>query len=120
MDNLDWKNLPFSYIKTDYNVRCLYRNGQWGELSISTSEYLTMHMAATSLHYGQAAIMTPSDFPFSRDGIAAEGIINDEQIVIADLDLDLLDENRLKGSTIPLMDKRQDIYKKSAVIEDTR
>lgn len=55
MDRLDWKNLPFSYIKTDYNVRCLYRNGQWGKLEISDSEYLTMHMAATCLHYGQEA-----------------------------------------------------------------
>lgn len=28
------------------------------------------------LHYGQAAIITPSDFPFARDGIAAEGVPN--------------------------------------------
>ncbi|MCZ7654814.1 MAG: carbon-nitrogen hydrolase family protein [Rhodocyclaceae bacterium] len=53
------------------------------------------------LHYGQAAIITPSDFPFARDGIAAEGVINEEQIVVADVDLHLLDENRLKGTTIP-------------------
>lgn len=72
------------------------------------------------LHYGQANIFTPSDFPFSRDGIAAEGIVNQEQIVIADLELDLLDENRIKGTTIPLMDKRQDIYSKVAIIEDTK
>ena len=32
-----------------------------------------------NLHYGQASIITPSDFPFSRDGIAAEGVINQEQ-----------------------------------------
>ena len=71
-----------------------------------------------NLHYGQASIMTPSDFPFSRDGIAAEGVINQEQIIIADLDLSLLDENRIKGSTIPLLDKRKDIYAKPAVIEE--
>ncbi|MGA7837999.1 MAG: carbon-nitrogen hydrolase family protein [Ignavibacteriaceae bacterium] len=73
-----------------------------------------------NLHYGQAAIITPSDFPFSRDGIAAEGVINQEQIVIADLNLDLLDESRLKGSTIPLMDKRRDIYNNKAVIEEAK
>jgi predicted amidohydrolase len=73
-----------------------------------------------NLHYGQAAIITPSDFPFSRDGIAAEGVINQEQIIIADLNLDLLDENRLKGSTIPLMDKRRDIYNNKAVVEDAK
>lgn len=62
------------------------------------------------LHYGQASIITPSDFPFARDGIAAEGVINEEQIVVADVDLALLDENRIKGTTIPLLDKRNDFY----------
>ena len=55
MSNIDWKNLPFGYYKTDYNVRCYYRNGQWGKLEISSSEHITMHMAATCLHYGQEA-----------------------------------------------------------------
>ncbi|HEY4789208.1 MAG TPA: branched-chain amino acid aminotransferase [Bacteroidales bacterium] len=55
MVNLDWKNLPFGYIKTNYNVRCYYRNGKWGELEISSSETIDIHMAATSLHYGQEA-----------------------------------------------------------------
>lgn len=55
MTELDWKNLPFGYVKTDYNVRCYFRNGKWGELEISSSEYVTMHMAATCLHYGQEA-----------------------------------------------------------------
>jgi len=72
------------------------------------------------LHYGQSSIITPSDFPFARDGIAAEGMINQEQIVIADLDLDLLDMNRIKGTTIPLLDKRKEIYEKAAVIHDAK
>jgi len=55
MENLDWKNLPFGYQKTDYNVRCYYRNGSWGELEVSSSEYINIHMAATALHYGQEA-----------------------------------------------------------------
>lgn len=55
MKNLDWENLPFSYIKTDHNVRCIYKNGRWGDLEVTTSEYLNMHMAATCLHYGQEA-----------------------------------------------------------------
>ena len=53
MENIDWKNLPFSYIKTDYNVRCYYREGKWGELETSSSEYAMLHIAATGLHYGQ-------------------------------------------------------------------
>jgi branched-chain amino acid aminotransferase len=47
--------LPFGYLKTDYNVRCYYRDGKWGELEVSSSEYIVLHMAATSLHYGQDA-----------------------------------------------------------------
>lgn len=55
MENTDWGSLPFGYFKTDYNVRCYYRKGKWGELEISSSEYVSIHMAATALHYGQEA-----------------------------------------------------------------
>ncbi len=55
MSNIDWKSLTFSYMKTDYNVRCYYKNGKWGELEVSDSEYINMHIAATCLHYGQEA-----------------------------------------------------------------
>jgi branched-chain amino acid aminotransferase len=55
MDSLDWKNLPFGYVKTDFNVRCTCQNGKWGELETTSSEYITMHMASTGLHYGQEA-----------------------------------------------------------------
>ncbi len=50
---LDWSNLSFGYIPTDYNVRCRYSNGKWGEIEVSRSEIINMHMAATALHYGQ-------------------------------------------------------------------
>lgn len=75
-----------------------------------TSTVGNLPVSGLRLHYGQASIITPSDFPFARDGIAAEGVINEEQIVVADVDLTLLDENRLKGTTIPLLDKRHDFY----------
>jgi len=52
---IDWKNLSFSYLKTDYNIRCYYRDGKWGELETSSSELVDIHMAATCLHYGQEA-----------------------------------------------------------------
>ncbi len=55
MEKFDWKNLPFGYVKTDYNVRCYYKNGEWGELEVTSSEKIDMHMAATCLHYGQQA-----------------------------------------------------------------
>ena len=55
MENLDWSNLGFGYHKTDYNVRCYYRNGKWGEIEVCSEETIPMHMAATCLHYGQEA-----------------------------------------------------------------
>jgi len=55
MTNIDWKNLTFGYLKTDYNIRCYYRDGKWGELEVSSSEEISMHIAATCLHYGQEA-----------------------------------------------------------------
>jgi len=51
--NIDWENLTFGYMPTDYNVRCYYRDGKWGELETTSDEYISMHMAATGLHYGQ-------------------------------------------------------------------
>ncbi|MBE6317901.1 MAG: branched-chain amino acid aminotransferase [Bacteroidales bacterium] len=50
---LDWGNLSFGYIPTDYNVRCFYKDGKWGEIEESTSESINIHMASTCLHYGQ-------------------------------------------------------------------
>ena len=53
MKTIDWKNLGFGYSKADFNIRCWYRNGQWGELEVSDSESITLHIAATTFHYGQ-------------------------------------------------------------------
>jgi len=53
MSEIKWGELPFGYLKTDYNVRCYNKNGLWGELEISDSEYFPIHIAATGLHYGQ-------------------------------------------------------------------
>ena len=55
MKNIDWSSLSFGYMPTDYNVRCYYRDGKWGEIEVCYDEYLKLHMAATSLHYGQEA-----------------------------------------------------------------
>ncbi len=55
METINWNELGFGYVKTDYNVRCYYRNGKWGELEVCSSEQINIHMAATALHYGQTA-----------------------------------------------------------------
>lgn len=55
MKEVDWSNLSFGYIQTDYNVRCYYRNGAWGEIEVCSEETINLHMASTCLHYGQEA-----------------------------------------------------------------
>lgn len=55
MENIDWGNLGFGYRKTDYNVRCSFKNGEWGEIRSTDDESINLHMAATALHYGQEA-----------------------------------------------------------------
>ncbi len=59
---------------------------------------------AVSLNYGQAAILTPSDFAFARDGILAEGIPNQETMVIGELNMDTLLGSRTGGTVLPLND----------------
>lgn len=85
-----------------------------------TSTVGNLPVEGLGMHYGQASILTPSDFGFSRDGIAAEGVINMEQVVIADVDLDALMQNRLNGTTIPLYDKQRDVYQGKVEIVEAK
>jgi predicted amidohydrolase len=62
---------------------------------------------AVSLNYGLAAILTPSDFAFSRDGILAEGNPNQEMMVIGELNLRTIMESRGNGTVLPLLDSRR-------------
>ncbi len=55
MSTINWSDLSFGYIKTDYNVRSYFKDGQWSSPVAETSEFLNIHMAATCLHYGQEA-----------------------------------------------------------------
>jgi predicted amidohydrolase len=61
---------------------------------------------AVSLNYGQASILTPSDFTFARDGILAEGAVNSEMMVIGVLRLDDLRASRETGTVLPLRDSQ--------------
>ncbi len=62
---------------------------------------------AVSLNYGQAAILTPSDFPFSRDGILSEGSPNLESMVIGELNLHTIMESLSGGTVLPLQDSKR-------------
>ncbi|MBT2689275.1 carbon-nitrogen hydrolase family protein [Bacillus sp. ISL-47] len=61
-------------------------------------------------NFGQAAVITPNDIPFPPKGIMVEGELNDDMIVTADLDLNLLYEVRERGSVTTWRDRRTDLY----------
>ncbi len=62
------------------------------------------------LHYSQATVFTPCDFAFPYNGIKSEATANTEMILIADVDLKLLDELHSYGSVRNLKDRRKDFY----------
>jgi predicted amidohydrolase/GNAT superfamily N-acetyltransferase len=63
------------------------------------------------VQYAQSCILTPCDFPFARDGIAAEASENVETVTVADLDLTDLAWAKAQGTVRNLRDRRFDLYK---------
>ncbi len=62
------------------------------------------------INYGQAAVFTPSDFAFPPSATAGEAEANVETVVITDLDLTSLAQQRDLASVRHLYDRRADLY----------
>jgi len=62
------------------------------------------------IQYAQNCILTPCDFPFARDGIAAEASENVETLTISDVNLADLTWARAEGTVRNLADRRFDLY----------
>jgi len=62
------------------------------------------------INYGQSAVLTPSDFAFPTDAVAASTEPNTETVVITDLDLGSLEQTREIATVHPLRDRRTDLY----------
>ncbi|MCL4858038.1 MAG: bifunctional GNAT family N-acetyltransferase/carbon-nitrogen hydrolase family protein [Caldilineaceae bacterium] len=62
------------------------------------------------INYGQAAVFTPSDFAFPPSATAGEAEANVETVVITDLDLTSLAQQRELASVRHLYDRRADLY----------
>lgn len=65
---------------------------------------------AMDIHYGRAAVFTPSDFEFARDGIQAEADANVEMLLVTDLDIEDLYRSRASGSVRHRLDRRNDLF----------
>ncbi|BES69078.1 bifunctional GNAT family N-acetyltransferase/carbon-nitrogen hydrolase family protein [Marinobacter nanhaiticus D15-8W] len=62
------------------------------------------------LQYGQSCILTPCDFPFARDGIAADTTPNVETVAFADLRPQVITTARNSGTVKNLHDRRHELY----------
>jgi predicted amidohydrolase/GNAT superfamily N-acetyltransferase len=65
---------------------------------------------AMDIHYGQAAVFTPSDFEFARDGIQAIADSNVETLLVTDVDTADLYRSRAEGSVTQRLDRRNDLF----------
>lgn len=63
------------------------------------------------INYAESAILTPSDFPFPTNAVAASADANMETVVITDLDLGSLEQGREHGTVRALRDRRTDLYR---------
>ncbi|MEZ6243066.1 MAG: GNAT family N-acetyltransferase [Phycisphaerales bacterium] len=93
------------FIRVRYCAQARAIENQMFVVNAATVGSLPM-VPAVSLNYGQASILTPSDFPFARDGILAEGIPNQETMVIGEVALDVLRRSRAQGTVRPLRDSQ--------------
>ncbi|MGI8943989.1 MAG: GNAT family N-acetyltransferase [Qipengyuania sp.] len=69
------------------------------------------NVANMDIQYAQSCILTPCDFPFARDGIAAEASENVETLTISDVNLADLNWARAEGTVQNLADRRFDLYR---------
>ncbi len=63
------------------------------------------------IQYAQSCILTPCDFPFARDGIAADSTPNTEMVLFTELRLDDLARARNNGTVQNVKDRRHDLYR---------
>lgn len=68
------------------------------------------NVANMDIQYAQSCILTPCDFPFARDGIAADTTPNVETVAFADLRPETIVIARNDGTVQNLKDRRHDLY----------
>lgn len=65
--NIDWSNLGFSYMQTDYRYVCRYRDGQWDEGGLETDANITLNECACVFQYCQACFEGLKAY-YTKDG----------------------------------------------------
>lgn len=95
-------------VRSCAQARCI-ENGLYAVLSGPVGNLPFVEGA--DIHYAQSCILTPSDLPFARDGIAEEATPNVETMVVQELDLEVLRRHRRTGTVRTWLDRRTDLYR---------
>ena len=51
--NIDWSNIGFGYMPTDYRYVSMYQNGSWDEGALTSDPNITLNECACVLQYAQ-------------------------------------------------------------------
>jgi len=65
------------------------------------------------IHYAESCILTPCDYGFATDGVAALAPALEETLIWVDLDIPALHKARQEGTVQNLKDRRSDLYEVS-------
>ncbi|MEG2724830.1 MAG: branched chain amino acid aminotransferase, partial [Kiritimatiellia bacterium] len=71
MVKIDWSNLGFAYMPTRSHIRYVWKDGAWDDGELVNEPTITMTIAASCLHYGQACFEGLKVFRRKDGSIAA-------------------------------------------------
>jgi branched-chain amino acid aminotransferase len=69
--DIAWTDLKFEYLQTNSIARVKFKDGEWGKIELLKDPVVPIHVAATCLHYGQAAFEGLKVFEMKNGDIAA-------------------------------------------------
>jgi predicted amidohydrolase/GNAT superfamily N-acetyltransferase len=104
--NMDMRS-GYMRVRSCAQARCI-ENGLYAVLAGPIGNLPFVQGA--DIHYGESCVLTPSDLPFARDGVAEEATPNVEMMLLVELDIDTLRKSRLTGAVRPWLDRRADLY----------
>ena len=105
--NIDWSNIGFGYIPTDYRYVSMYQNGAWDEGTLTSDPNITLNECACVLQYAQTCF----------EGLKAY-TTEDGHIVVfrPDLNGERM-ENSAKGLEMPPFPKKRFVDAITKVVE---
>ena len=68
--NIDWENLGFGYIKTDYRYVSDYKNGAWDEGGLTEDDNVVINECAGVLQYAQTVFEGLKASPQKTDALS--------------------------------------------------